>query len=84
MASRTVSWSTYSRWVASSAAPTSTRPQPSSVFGTVGIWLPLPLSPPSMSVAVFTSMAFVIAGEGGCGSTLRTYQSRSSAAAPDT
>ena len=33
---------------------------------------------------MFTSIAFVMAGDGGCGLTVRTYQSRRSAAAPDT
>ena len=61
-----------------------TRPQPWSEFGAAGIELLLPLSPPARSTAVFTRIALVRAGEGGCGSTSRTYQSRSSAAAPAT
>src|SRR5688500_19064659 len=76
--------STYSRWVASRAAPMLTRPQPWSVFGALGIELPLPLSPPARSTAVFTRIALVRAGEGACALTWRTYQSRSSAAAPAT
>ena len=54
------------------------------MFGADGIWPPLPLLPPARSTAEFTSTAFVMAGEGGCAVTLRTYQSRSSAAAPAT
>ena len=76
--------SRYSRWVPSRAAPMFTRPQPWSVFGAAGIELPLPLSPPARSTAVFTRIALVSAGEGACGFTSRTYQSRSSAAAPAT
>src|SRR6185436_3158604 len=84
VASSVVSWSTYSRCVASRAAPRLTRPQPSSVFGAEGIWPPLPLLPPARSTAELTSTAFVIAGDGGCAVTLRTHQSRSRAAAPAT
>ena len=61
-----------------------TRPQPSSVFGAAGIELFFPLLPPATSTAVFTRIALVRAGDGGVGSTSRTYQSRSSAAAPAT
>ncbi len=68
------SWSYSSRAVESSTAPTFTLPHPCSAFG-----------PPPRSVAVLASSAFVIAGEGAAPpGTVRSYQSRVSAAAPDT